>query len=79
MNIVPVKILSASVIGIDAQLVEVEVDSSPGLFSLNIVGLPDKSVKESKERIAGAIKNSGLTPPSGKHKKIKFYLDMEVE
>ena len=66
----PVKILSASVIGIDAQLVEVEVDSSPGLFSLNIVGLPDKSVKESKERIAGAIKNSGLTPPSGKHKKI---------
>ena len=66
----PVKIFSASVIGIDAQLVEVEVDSSPGLFSLNIVGLPDKSVKESKERIAGAIKNSGLTPPSGKHKKI---------
>ena len=66
----PVKIFSASVIGIDAQLVEVEVDSSPGLFSLNIVGLPDKSVKESKERIAGAIKNSGLVPPSGKHKKI---------
>ncbi|MBI4158214.1 MAG: YifB family Mg chelatase-like AAA ATPase [Candidatus Yanofskybacteria bacterium] len=66
----PVKIFSASVIGIDAKLVEVEVDSSPGLFSLNIVGLPDKSVKESKERIAGAIKNSGLTPPSGKHKKI---------
>jgi magnesium chelatase family protein len=67
---VPVKIFSASVIGIDAKLVEVEVDSSPGLFSLNIVGLPDKSVKESKERVAGAIKNSGLTPPSGKHKKI---------
>ncbi|OGN03459.1 MAG: magnesium chelatase [Candidatus Yanofskybacteria bacterium RIFCSPHIGHO2_01_FULL_42_12] len=66
----PVKIFSASVVGIDAQLVEVEVDSSPGLFSLNIVGLPDKSVKESKDRVAGAIKNSGLTPPSGKHKKI---------
>ena len=70
----PVKIFSASVIGIDAKLVEVEVDSSPGLFSLNIVGLPDKSVKESKERIAGAIKNSGLTPPSGKHKKITINL-----
>src|SRR3989344_2679866 len=66
----PVKIFSASVVGIDAQLGGVGVDSSPGLFSLNIVGLPDKSVKESKERIAGAIKNSGLTPPSGKHKKI---------
>ena len=70
----PVKIFSASVMGIDAKLVEVEVDSSPGLFSLNIVGLPDKSVKESKERIAGAIKNSGLTPPSGKHKKITINL-----
>lgn len=70
----PVKIFSASVVGIDAKLVEVEVDSSPGLFSLNIVGLPDKSVKESKERIAGAIKNSGLTPPSGKHKKITINL-----
>lgn len=70
----PVKIFSASVIGIDAQPVEVEVDSNPGLFSLNIVGLPDKSVKESKERIAGAIKNSGLTPPSGKHKKITINL-----
>jgi magnesium chelatase family protein len=67
---VSVKLFSASVIGIEARLVEVEVDSSPGLFSLNIVGLPDKSVKESKERIAGAIKNSGLIPPSGKHKKI---------
>ena len=70
----PVKIFSASVVGIDAKLVEVEVDSSPGLFSFNIVGLPDKSVKESKERIAGAIKNSGLTPPSGKHKKITINL-----
>ena len=70
----PVKIFSASVMGIDAKLIEVEVDSNPGLFSLNIVGLPDKSVKESKERIAGAIKNSGLTPPSGKHKKITINL-----
>jgi len=69
-----IKIFSASVVGIDAKLVEVEVDSSPGLFSLNIVGLPDKAVQESKERIAGAIKNSGLTPPSGKHKKITVNL-----
>lgn len=66
----PIKIFSASTVGIDAKLVEVEVDSNPGLFSFNIVGLADKAVQESRERIAGAIKNSGLTPPSGKHKKI---------
>ena len=70
----PVRIFSASVVGIEAKPVEVEVDSNPGLFALNIVGLPDKSIKESKERIAGAIKNSGLTPPSGKHKKITINL-----
>ena len=70
----PIKIFSASVIGIDAKLVEVEVDSNPGLFSFNIVGLADKAINESKERIAGAIKNSGLTPPSGKHKKITINL-----
>lgn len=70
----PIKIFSASVVGIDAKLVEVEVDSNPGLFSFNIVGLADKAVNESKERIAGAIKNSGLVPPSGKHKKITVNL-----
>jgi magnesium chelatase family protein len=56
--------------GIDAKLIEVEVDSTPGLHAFNIVGLPDKAVEESKERIASAIRNNSLLPPSAKHKKI---------
>lgn len=65
-----VRLFSAAINGIDAQLIEVEVDSSPGLHSFNIVGLPDKAVEESKDRIASAIRNSSLTPPSSKNKKI---------
>src|SRR6185369_9981633 len=61
---------SASISGIDAKLIEVEVDSTPGLHAFNIVGLPDKAVEESKERIASAIRNNSLLPPSAKHKKI---------
>ncbi len=65
-----VRLFSASVSGIDAKLIEVEVDSTPGLHAFNIVGLPDKAVEESKERIASAIRNNSLLPPSAKHKKI---------
>ncbi len=65
-----VRLFSASINGIDAQLIEVEVDSTPGLHAFNIVGLPDKAVQESKERIASAIRSNGLIPPSAKHKKI---------
>ena len=65
-----VRLFSAAINGIDAQLIEVEVDSSSGLHSFNIVGLPDKAVEESKDRIASAIRNSNLTPPSSKNKKI---------
>ena len=65
-----IRIFSASIQGIDAHLVEVEVDSTPGLHVLNIVGLPDKAVEESKDRIGAAIRNSGFTPPSGKNRRI---------
>ncbi len=64
------RILSAAIQGIDAKLIEVEVDSAPGLHVFNIVGLPDKAVQESKDRIASALRNNGLTPPSAKSKKI---------
>ncbi len=57
------KINCAAVLGLDAYLVEVEVDISSGLPALNIVGLPDKAVEESKERVRSAIKNSGQTFP----------------
>ncbi len=59
----PSKIFSGAVVGLDAQLVEVEVDVSHGLRSFSIVGLPDKAVEESKERIESAIKNTKLLSP----------------
>lgn len=58
------KILSSAVIGIDAYIVEVEVDISQGLPSFTTVGLPEGAVKESKERVKAAIKNSGYQFPS---------------
>ncbi|OHB23060.1 MAG: magnesium chelatase [Parcubacteria group bacterium RIFCSPLOWO2_02_FULL_40_12] len=57
------KVFSAAIIGLDAIPIEVEVDTSRGLPSFNIVGLPDKAVEESKDRINSAIKNSGLLNP----------------
>ncbi|OQB05847.1 MAG: Competence protein ComM [bacterium ADurb.Bin212] len=57
------KILSGSNIGLDSYVVEVEVDIGAGLPSFTIVGLPDKAIDESKERIRSAIKNSNLNFP----------------
>ncbi|MFA5249422.1 MAG: YifB family Mg chelatase-like AAA ATPase [Candidatus Paceibacterota bacterium] len=59
----PIKIFSAALVGLDAQIVEVEIDASYGLRCFNIVGLPDKTIQESKERIGAAIKSSGLKSP----------------
>jgi magnesium chelatase family protein len=57
------KTFSAAVFGIDAYLVEVEVDVSAGLPAFTTVGLPDAAVRESRERIKSAIKNCGLEFP----------------
>lgn len=65
-----VRLFSSAINGIDAQLIEVEVDSTPGIHAFNIVSLPDKAVQESKDRIASAIKNSSLAAPNSKHRKI---------
>jgi len=59
----PSKVFSAAIVSLDAKLVEVEVDVSHGLRSFSIVGLPDKAVEESKERIEAAIKSSKLLSP----------------
>lgn len=59
----PSKIFSAAVVGLDAQIIEVETDCSYGLHSFTIVGLPDKAVEESKERVETAIKSSKFSPP----------------
>ena len=61
-----VKILSCTVIGIDSYNVDVEVDISSGLPQFATVGLPDASVKESKDRIRAAINNSGYEFPANR-------------
>jgi len=57
------KVISSAVIGIDAYLVEVEVDITRGLPTFTTVGLPEAAVKESKERVKSAISNSGYVFP----------------
>ena len=57
------KVLSAAVVGIDAILVDVEVDIAQGLPQFSTVGLPDGAVKESKDRVKAALKNSGYDFP----------------
>ena len=58
------RILSTTLIGIEGFPVEVEIDISRGLPSYSTVGLPDNAVKESKDRVKAAIKNSGYTFPT---------------
>ena len=55
--------LSASLAGVDATVVAVEVDVTSGLPSFATVGLPDSSVRESRDRVRAAIKNSGFEFP----------------
>ncbi len=64
------KVYSAGLIGLRAQPIEVEVDLPTGLYSFHIVGLPDKAVNESKERISSAVKNSGFKPPEHSRRRL---------
>lgn len=60
------RIWSASLVGIDAVKVGVEVDIAGGLPGIVVVGLPDVAVQESKERVRAAVKNSGYAFPMRK-------------
>ncbi len=62
------QLLSAAITGIDAQLVRVQIDSNPGIHSFVIVGLGDKAVQESIDRIGAAIKHSGFVSPGTKNR-----------
>jgi magnesium chelatase family protein len=57
------KTRSATVLGVEAHPIEVEVDLALGMANFTIVGLPDGTIKESKERIQAAISNSGYAVP----------------
>lgn len=60
------RLVSATVVGVDGVLVDVEVDLRPSAERHTyIVGLPDTAVKESSQRVESAITNSGLLPPMG--------------
>ena len=65
-----VTVYSAQVVGIDAEPIAVEVDIAPGLHIFSIVGLADKEVQESRERIAAAIKNVGALAPHKKSQRV---------
>src|SRR3989338_8773883 len=64
------KVYSAQVVGLKADLIDIEVDIARGLHSFSVVGLPDKAVEEAKDRISAAIKNSGFKPPQKSNKKV---------
>ena len=57
------KLFSATTYGMEGKIIEIEVDTSPGQAVFTTVGLPDVAVKEAKERVSSAIKNSGYQPP----------------
>ncbi len=57
------RVRSGALLGVDAVVVDVEVDMSVGLPFFNVVGLPEGAVKESKVRVVSALKNSGFTLP----------------
>jgi len=56
-------VLSSALHGVDAYLVRVEADVANGLPALNIVGLPDNAVRESRDRVTAAVRNSGFVLP----------------
>lgn len=64
------KTSSAQTIGLGAKIIDVEIDLSKGLHSFTIVGLPDKGVEESKDRVSASIKNSGFTSPKSLNQKV---------
>ena len=68
------KVYSAGLLGLKAQPVEVEVDLSAGLHTFHIVGLPDKAVNESRERVSSAVKNSGFRPPERSRRRVTVNL-----
>ena len=57
------RVFTCAVIGLDGVIVDVEVDSGQGLPGMTIVGLPDASIQESRERVQAAVKNAKLVFP----------------
>jgi magnesium chelatase family protein len=60
------KVISCAIVGLEAEIVEVEVDIIQGYPNFAMVGLPDAAVRESRDRVHAAIKNSGFNFPANK-------------
>ena len=60
------RVKSGALRGVDAFLVEVEVDLAPGMPYFATVGLPEVAVRESKDRVRAALKNSGYKFPGNR-------------
>lgn len=61
-----VYVSSVGLLGLDAYILSIEADLSPGLPAFEIVGLPDAAVKESRDRVRASIKNCGFSFPSSR-------------
>ncbi|MBR3933612.1 MAG: ATP-binding protein [Clostridia bacterium] len=81
------KVISGALFGLEGYIITVETDMYSALPGIEIVGLPDTAVKESKERVKSAIKNSGFSLPQKKiiinlapanTKKNGAYLDLPI-
>lgn len=68
------KVYSAQTVLLNAHLITVEIDISKGLHSFAIVGLPDKAVEESRDRVSAAIKNIGYRSPKQTNQKVVISL-----
>ena len=66
------KVYSAQTNLLHAHIIDIEVDLSQGLHSFSLVGLPDKAVEESRDRVSAAIKNTGFKSPKNKNQKVLF-------
>ena len=65
-----IRVFSGATVGLEAYPIEVELDATAGLHFFSIVGLPDKTVDESKDRIGSALRNSGFVSPKQKNQRI---------
>src|ERR1700744_1622091 len=63
-------LVAAQPIGAGAELVTIETDLSHGLHAFSVIGLPDKAVEESRDRIAGAIRHTGFKSPKSTNRRI---------
>jgi magnesium chelatase family protein len=68
------KVYSAQTTLLSAQIIDIEVDLSKGLHAFAVVGLPDKAVEESRDRVSAAIKNSDFKSPKVKNQKVVISL-----